>query len=75
MDRLDGTGALYGPAPQTAFDGRPTDRLFARLHGPETLTLPDLEAKIASQIRFDSDLWIVEVEDRAGTHRLDLAEP
>lgn len=75
VDRLDGTGALYGPAPQTAFDGRPTDRLFIRLHGPETLTTPDLEARIASQLRYDPDLWVIEVEDRAGVHRLDLAEP
>lgn len=73
VDRLDGTGALYGPAPQTAFETRATDRLFVRLHGPDTLPAPDLERMIAAQVRYDPDLWIIEVEDRAGRHGLDLA--
>ena len=32
-----------------------------------------IEAKIAREIAFDSDLWIVEVEDRKGRNFLDLA--
>ena len=32
---------------------------------------PDVEAYLTRQIRFDPDLWIVEVEDRAGRHFLD----
>ncbi len=75
VDRLDGTAALYGPAPQTAFAGRATDRLFVRLHGPEAVPVADVETKLAAELRFDPDLWVVEVEDRAGHHRLDLAEP
>lgn len=74
VDRLDGTGTLYGPAPQTAFAERAVERLFVRLHGPATLPTAELETKIAAQLRFDPDLWVVEVEDRAGHHRLDLAE-
>jgi hypothetical protein len=31
----------------------------------------DVEAALARQIRFDPDIWIVEVEDRAGRHFLD----
>jgi len=31
----------------------------------------EIEAYLAKQIRFDPDLWIVEVEDRAGRHFLD----
>ena len=31
----------------------------------------DIEAYLARQIRFDPDLWIVEVEDRAGRSFLD----
>jgi hypothetical protein len=31
----------------------------------------DAEAYLERQIKFDSDLWIVEVEDRAGRHFLD----
>ena len=70
VSRLDGNAELYGPAPQSAFDeARPSERAFslALAEKPE----PDVEAYLARQIRFDPDLWIVEVEDRAGRHFLD----
>jgi hypothetical protein len=31
----------------------------------------DIEARLAREIRFDPDVWIVEVEDRAGRNFLD----
>jgi hypothetical protein len=31
----------------------------------------DAEAYLARQIRFDPDVWIIEIEDRAGRHFLD----
>ena len=31
----------------------------------------DVEARLAREIRFDPDVWIVEIEDRAGRHFLD----
>ena len=70
VSRLDGNADLYGPAPQSAFDeARPSERFFnvALAEKPEA----DIEAYLARQIRFDPDLWIVEVEDRAGRHFLD----
>jgi hypothetical protein len=70
INRLDGTVDLYGPAPQSAFDeARPSDRMFILSFAahPEA----DVEAYLAREIRFDSDVWIVEVEDRAGRHFLD----
>ena len=72
VSRLDGTADLYGPAPQSAFDeARPSERAFnaslAVLPAPEA----DIEAYLARQLRFDPDLWIVEVEDRGGRHFLD----
>ena len=75
IDRLDGTCALYGPAPQSSFTAEESgERRFVRLHDAPFIDIPDAEARIAREVRFDSDLWIVEVEDRAGTPRLDLAE-
>ena len=73
LNRLDGTAVLYGPAPQTAFDDeRPADRAFAAVVGaaaPAAET--DVEKYLAKEIRFDPDIWIVEVEDRAGRPFLD----
>jgi hypothetical protein len=34
-------------------------------------TEADVDASIAKQRSFDSDLWVIEVEDRAGRHLLD----
>jgi hypothetical protein len=44
------------------------------MHPSETLTSPEVEERLAKEARFDSDLWIVEVEDRAGRTLLELAE-
>lgn len=73
VSRLDGAAVLYGPAPQTAFDDeRPADRLFTVvLGGDGSVPEADIEARLAREIKFDPDLWIVEVEDRAGRHFLD----
>jgi len=72
IDRLDGTVDLYGPAPQTAFDeSRPSERMFVACLAAAPVSNADAEAYLAKQIRFDPDLWIVEVEDRTGRHFLD----
>lgn len=71
--RLDGCAVLYGPAPQTAFDeGQPADRLFTVIAGAAApVAEAEIEARLAREIKFDPDIWIVEVEDRAGRHFLD----
>jgi hypothetical protein len=76
VSRLDGTAALYAPAPQTAFgDARPGERRFVPAL-PETYgSDAEVEARLAREIRFDPDVWIVEVEDRQGRHFLELVEP
>jgi hypothetical protein len=73
VSRLDGTADLYGPAPQSLFENaQPVERAFS----PCLKTLPapdaDVEAYLVRQIKFDPDLWIVEIEDRAGRHFLEL---
>ena len=75
LNRLDGTGTLYGPAPQTMFDeARPADRLFTALAGAQApAPEADIEARLVREVRYDPDVWIVEVEDRAGRHFLDEA--
>jgi hypothetical protein len=73
INRLDGTGILYGPAAQSTFDeARPADRMFtAMLRGDKPVPEADIEARLTREIRFDSDIWIVEVEDRAARNFLD----
>jgi len=74
LDRLDGSAALFGPAPPTDDLPQGVDRLFVRLHPSETLPPAEVEAKLARQRNFDPDIWIVEVEDRGGRCFLDLSE-
>ena len=71
---LDGNATLFTPAPQTAYDdSRPTDRVFAP-STPQPVAEQAVEDRLAKEIRFDSDIWIVEIEDRAGRHFLDLVK-
>jgi hypothetical protein len=71
---LDGNAMLYAPAPQTVYDeSRPSERLFAA-SSPHPVTEQSVEERLAKEIRFDPDVWIVETEDRAGRHFLDLAK-
>jgi hypothetical protein len=70
VDRLDGTASLYGPAPQLFVDDS-GERLFAPV--VQGVTPLDVEERVQRELRFDSDLWLVEVDDRDGRHFLDLA--
>jgi hypothetical protein len=70
--RLDGTAELFGPAPQSAFDeARPTDRAFVRCLKSQPAPEAEVEAYLAREIKFDPDVWIIEVEDRTGRNFLD----
>ena len=72
VSRLDGTAELFGPAPQSAFDdAHPSDRAFVACIADQPVPEADIETYIARQIRFDPDIWVVEVEDRAGRHFID----
>ncbi len=72
IDRRDGTLDLYGPAPQSSFEEARPERLFQRLT-PDGANAADVEARLVKEMRFDSDLWIVDVEDPSGDPKLDLA--
>lgn len=65
LDRLDGRVALFGPAPQTEI-GDDGDRRFVRVHRDEWIDSAAVEQRLKREIEFDSDLWIVEIEDRLG---------
>lgn len=73
VDRLDRSATLYAPAPQSDFAARGIERRFGRAHTPEYLDAEAVEQRLAKEIRFDPDVWIIEVEDRRGRCFLDLA--
>jgi hypothetical protein len=75
VDRLDGHSALFEPAPQSmAAESEPgVERLFARAHEPEWIESGEADKRLARQVAFDPDLWIVDVEDPEGRVWLDLA--
>jgi len=71
VNRLDGTSDLYGPAPQSAFADEVVDRLFVSCMPASPASEADIEARLAREVRFDSDVWIVEAEDARGRHFID----
>jgi hypothetical protein len=76
VSRLDGTADLFGPAPQAMFgEAHPTDRMFAPALKQQPAAEAEVEAYLARQQRYDPDIWIVEVEDRAGRNFLDQPPP
>ena len=57
----NGLTDLYGPAPQTVYDNeKPQDRAFVLLL--EKANDETIDAKLDRELKFDSDLWVVEVE-------------
>jgi hypothetical protein len=70
--RLDGTSDLFGPAPQSAVEAEATDRAFAAPLAPQPAPDGEIETYLSREAKFDPDLWIVEVEDRAGRNFLTI---
>ncbi len=61
---LDGKAVLF----QRSFDLMSGERRWVELaSGPER----DVDETVTRQRGFDPDLWVIEVEDRAGRHLLD----
>ncbi len=73
VNRRDGTFDLYGPAPQSVFEvERPEDRLFLQLAG--TVSERDTQARMEREIKFDPDLWLIDIEDSEGRAFVELVQ-
>ena len=69
--RLDGTADLYVPAPTGLGDSeRAAERVWVKGLSAGSNDA-DVDQQLAKEVRFDSDAWVVEVEDRQGRHFLD----
>ena len=64
LNTLDGRAVLY----QRSFDLMRDTRVWAELAAGDEA---EVDAAVARQRGFDPDLWVIEVEDRAGRHLLD----
>ncbi len=64
VNSLDGNAELW----ERALDPMAGTRRWMRIREGRD---DDVEAAIARQRGFDPDLWVIEVEDRAGRHLLD----
>ena len=73
VSRLDGTSDLFGPAPQSAVDAtQGADRQFSASLAKQPAPDVDVEAYLGRELKFDPDIWIIEIEDRAGRNFLDV---
>ena len=70
VSRPDRTALLFGPAP-AGFDGAYEERRWEPLLAGNPAPEAEADAYLARQITYDSDIWIVEVEDRQGRHFLE----
>jgi len=61
---LDGQARLF----QRGFDLQTGDRVWQQL---EQGTEEQIDITVQRQLGFDPDLWVIELEDRAGRHFLD----
>jgi len=78
INRLNGLIELYGPAPPALDAGDDGERRFQRLNANKPMTEAEAEAYLEREARFDSDLWVLEIESSGGAHFLDgwlLATP
>jgi hypothetical protein len=64
INHLDGTYDLLEPPPGPSHDDEGT-RLFAKAFA-RPVPWPEVQALIDRRKRADSDIWLVEIEDRVG---------
>ena len=72
VNLLDGTACLYRPVP-AGMAGAETERRWEGCFDARPAASAEIEVYLGKQARYDPDLWIVEIDDRAGRHFLDDA--
>lgn len=70
VDCGDRLSLLFVPAPQSAYDEGSGERRWSPLWSGAAMPASDVDERLTREIGFDSDIWIVGVEDRDGRHFL-----
>jgi hypothetical protein len=71
VDHRDGTASLYGPAAQALVGENAGERLFSRL--VKAATPLEIEERMRREMRFDPDLWLVEIDAPEERNFLEVA--
>ena len=71
INHLDGTQHFFGPPPGPAYDDQGERRFIEEI--PFPAEQGDIDRIIARRLKFDPDIWVVEVEDRKGTAGIKVA--
>jgi len=66
VNHLDGNAEVFSQARKG--DG---GQIWMCATGPEPVVETDADAYIARQMKFDPDIWVVEIEDKKGRHFLE----
>ncbi len=66
VNRFEAGVTVYAQA--TSLDGEPA---WSRGTGPKPVSEPEADAYIERQVKYDPDVWVLEIEDRKSGYRLD----
>jgi len=62
---LNGSAIIYGAAPGGAHDEN-GERRWSKLMGTKPLPEIEVDAYLSRQRNYDTDFWVIEIEDRLG---------
>lgn len=71
VNLLNQTARLFSPAPQTSFKDGDLSRRWQPVNAGEAEAEEKVDQRLAREIKFDPDIWVVEIEDRQGRSFLD----
>ena len=66
INRFEEGVTVYTPA--TSLSSEP---MWSRGTGPKPVTEAEADAYIERQVKYDPDIWVLEIEDRKGQYKLD----
>jgi len=67
QSKLDGTATIFSPAP-AGFDAVAVERQWIAYFGDKSVSEAEADEYLAQQAIYDTDIWVIEVEDRCGRH-------